>query len=228
MSKLVLVFDLDDTLYPERQFALSGFAAAGRWAEAQLGVAGLAADMTRLLEGGHLGELFSIALAGRLPNYTAEHLAGLIAAYRNHDPELSLFEDAAWALAHFAPQAKLGLITDGHHHVQAKKVTALGIAAHFRKIVYTHALGGRQYAKPHPRSYEMVEAALGTHGDRLVYIGDNPSKDFIVPNQRGWISIMVERPEFRRIHANAEVAPGGAPQHTLASLRQLPALLGLR
>jgi len=228
MSKLVLVFDLDDTLYPERQFALSGFAAAGRWAEAQLGVRGLAADMTRLLEGGHLGELFSIALAGRLPDYTAEHLAGLIAAYRNHDPELSLFEDAAWALAHLAPQAKLGLITDGHHHVQAKKVTALGIAAHFREIVYTHALGGRQYAKPHPRSYEMVEAALGTHGDLLVYIGDNPSKDFIVPNQRGWISIMVERPEFRRIHANAEVAPGGAPQHTLASLRQLPALLGLR
>ena len=228
MSKLVLVFDLDDTLYPERQFALSGFAAAGRWAEAQLGVRGLAADMTRLLEGGHLGELFSIALAGRLPDYTAEHLAGLIAAYRNHDPELSLFEDAAWALAHLAPQAKLGLITDGHHHVQAKKVTALGIAAHFREIVYTHALGGRQYAKPHPLSYEMVEAALGTHGDLLVYIGDNPSKDFIVPNQRGWISIMVERPEFRRIHANAEVAPGGAPQHTLASLRQLPALLGLR
>ena len=228
MSKLVLVFDLDDTLYPERQFALSGFAAAGRWAEAQLGVRGLAADMTRLLEGGHLGELFSIALAGRLPDYTAEHLAGLIAAYRNHDPELSLFEDAAWALAHLAPQAKLGLITDGHHHVQAKKVTVLGIAAHFREIVYTHALGGRQYAKPHPRSYEMVEAALGTHGDLLVYIGDNPSKDFIVPNQRGWISIMVERPEFRRIHANAEVAPGGAPQHTLASLRQLPALLGLR
>ena len=30
MSGLVLVFDLDDTLYPERQFALSGFEAAGR------------------------------------------------------------------------------------------------------------------------------------------------------------------------------------------------------
>ena len=33
MSHLVLVFDLDDTLYPERQFALSGFQAAGRWAK---------------------------------------------------------------------------------------------------------------------------------------------------------------------------------------------------
>ena len=32
MSGLVLAFDLDDTLYPERQFALSGFKAAERWA----------------------------------------------------------------------------------------------------------------------------------------------------------------------------------------------------
>ncbi|HUC46855.1 MAG TPA: hypothetical protein VMR94_09905, partial [Hyphomicrobiaceae bacterium] len=122
MSELILVFDLDDTLYPERQFALSGFAAAGRWAEARLGVGGLAEDMGRLLDEGYLGELFRIALAGRLPHHTPEQLAGLIDAYRDHDPELSLFDDAAWALAHFA-KAKLALITDGTHHVQARKVT---------------------------------------------------------------------------------------------------------
>ena len=32
MSKLCVVFDLDDTLYPERAFALSGFRAAGLFA----------------------------------------------------------------------------------------------------------------------------------------------------------------------------------------------------
>ena len=103
---------------------------------------------------------------------------------------------------------KLGLITDGTHRVQAKKVAALGIAAHFQEIVYTHALGGRAFAKPHPKSYEQVEQALGAAGARLVYVGDNPSKDFIVPNARGWTSIMVERPETRRIHAHAKVAAG--------------------
>ncbi len=59
MSDLVLVFDLDDTLYPEREFALSGFRAAGRWAAAELGIDGLAAEMTRLLDDGHLGKLFT-------------------------------------------------------------------------------------------------------------------------------------------------------------------------
>jgi putative hydrolase of the HAD superfamily len=227
MSGLVLVFDLDDTLYPERQFALSGFEAAGRWAEAELGIAGLAADMTRLLDDGHLGALFKQALAAKLPAHTPEHLAGLIEAYRNHEPALALFDDAVWALAHFAPQAKLGLITDGTHHVQAKKVEALAIAAHFREIVYTHALGGREFSKPHPLSYERVEQALAAEGDRLVYVGDNPSKDFVVPNARGWTSVMIVRPETARIHAGAQVAAGGAPQHTLASLTELPAVLGL-
>jgi putative hydrolase of the HAD superfamily len=225
VSSLVLVFDLDDTLYPERQFALSGFKAAGQWAEAELGIAGLADDMTRLLDEGHLGELFRMALAGKLPDHTPEHLAELLEAYRNHEPKLALFEDAGWALAHFADQAKLGLITDGTHHVQARKVAALDIAAHFHEIVYTHALGGRAFSKPHPRSYEMVEQALSSDGSRLVYVGDNPSKDFIVPNARGWTSIMIERPQERRIHAGAAVAPGGAPQHTIRSLTELPALL---
>lgn len=225
MSDLVLVFDLDDTLYPERQFALSGFAAAGRWAEAELGVAGLAADMTRLLDGGHLGELFKLALAAKLPDHTAEHLAGLLEAYRCHEPALELFDDAGWALGHFAHQAKLGLITDGTHHVQAKKVAALGIAPCFQEIVYTHALGGRAFAKPHSKSYELIEQALAGEGGRLVYVGDNPSKDFIVPNARGWTSIMIERPGTQRIHAGAKVAAGGAPQHTIASLTELPGLL---
>lgn len=226
MSDLVLVFDLDDTLYPERQFALSGFAAAGRWAEAALGISGLAADMTLLLDQGHLGELFRTALAAKMPEHTPEHLAALVEAYRNHEPELSLFEDAVWALSHFGGRANLGLITDGTHSVQARKVQALGIAPHFRQIVYTHALGGREFSKPHPKSYEVVERALAGEGARLVYVGDNPSKDFIVPNARGWISIMVQRPEARRIHERAVVAPGGAPQHTVRSLRELPELLG--
>jgi putative hydrolase of the HAD superfamily len=225
MRRPILVFDLDDTLYPERQFARSGFAAAGRWAQAELGVAGLADRMTRLLDDGHLGRLFGMALAETLPRHTPEDLAGLLEAYRSHDPELTLFEDAAWALARFAGEGSLGLITDGTHTVQAKKVHALGIASRFQEIIYTDALGGRDFHKPHPRSYELIEQALGGEARQFVYIGDNPAKDFVVPNARGWTSIMVDRPDHGRIHSRAKVAPGGAPQHTIAALTELPRIL---
>lgn len=222
----VLVFDLDDTLYPERQFALGGFAASARWAEATLGIEpGLADEMARLLDAGHLGTLFPQVLKSRVPGHSAEHLAEFVAAYRDHAPELALFDDASWALQHYAAQGPLGLITDGAHEMQQRKVAALGISPRFREIVYTGALGGRQFHKPHPLSYEKIEAALGGCGTRLVYVGDNPSKDFVVPNARGWLSVMVQRPDHAGIHAGAVVADGGAPQVIIASLVELPIVL---
>lgn len=222
----ILVFDLDDTLYPERQFALSGFRAAERWAAAELGLAaGLADEMTRLLDQGYLGKLFAMALAARLPDHRPEHLEALVAAYRDHEPELALFADAQWALQHFRAHGPLALITDGTPAMQAKKVAALAIAPFFQQTVFTGGLGGREFHKPHPRSFQIVEQALASAGDRFVYVGDNPSKDFITPNAMGWVSVMVTRPGEPIIHAGARVADGGAPQHTVASLAELPGLL---
>ena len=223
MSKLHVIFDLDDTLYPERAFAHSGFRAAGAHAERAWGVAGLAEHMIALLDEGHLGALFKMSLEKFVPGHTDEHLAELVHHYREHEPDIALFDDAAWALEHYAGEGPIGLITDGTHTVQARKVAALGIAPRFQSIVYTNALGGRAFHKPHPLAYETIEREIGEAGDRYVYIGDNPAKDFVTPNARGWISVQVLRE--KTIHDQHAVAEGGAPQHRITSLRQLPDVL---
>ncbi|MEQ1615721.1 MAG: HAD family hydrolase [Hyphomicrobiaceae bacterium] len=217
-----MVFDLDDTLYPERDFAVSAFGAAAEWARTALGVAGLADDMTKLLDDGHLGRLFTLVLERR--GIDPVHGADLIEAYRQHEPmQLDLYPDAELALSHFYGLGPLGLITDGTPAVQRAKVRALGIANRFHHIVYTHELGGRDFAKPHASSFEAMRAAVGEPGDRFVYIGDNPSKDFVSPNRMGWTTVQVMRPQ--RIHANAKTAVGGAAHHVVASLEALPELL---
>ncbi|MGD9806742.1 MAG: HAD family hydrolase [Hyphomicrobiaceae bacterium] len=227
MSRLHVVFDLDDTLYPERQFAIAGFEAAARWAEAEFGVTGLAEEMTRLLEVGMLGKLFPTVLARHVPSHTPKQLVAFREAYRAcESPKLELFEDARHMLDHYQQRGPIGLITDGTHHVQMKKVQALGIEERFAKIVYTDALGpDRAYFKPHRRPYETVAEVLGVATDRYVYVGDNPAKDFVAPNAMGWVSVLVHR-EHPRIHDVARVAPGGAPQHTIRSLYELPGILG--
>lgn len=226
MSGLAVVFDLDDTLYPERQFALCGFRAAASWARAELGLHGLDADMTRLLDAGHLGRLFAMALEERLPGrHSPQQVQGLIAAYRACEPELTLFDDARWALDHYAGGGPLGLITDGTHAMQLKKVRALALEQHFEEIVYTDLLGeGRAFAKPHPRSFELMEVALADPGGRFVYVGDNPAKDFAAPNARGWITVQVVR--AGGIHDATRMIDGGAPQHKIAALTELPGVLG--
>ncbi|MGE0628268.1 MAG: HAD family hydrolase [Hyphomicrobiaceae bacterium] len=223
MSRLHIVFDLDDTLYPERQFAISGFRACERWLEQRYGVNGIVDDMTRMLDDGHMRSLFEITLRKHLGPYDDSLLESFIDIYRLHPPEISLYDDAAPALDHFEALGPIGLITDGQEEVQSSKVRALELEPRFAHIIYTHALGGRSFSKPNPRAFELMEQALGGPGDRFLYVGDNPSKDFVAPNKRGWISVQIHRDQ--RIHHRAQTAEGGAPQHEITALTELPAIL---
>lgn len=223
MGRTILVFDLDDTLYPERQFALSGFAAAEAWAQRELGVSGLVGEMTRLLDDGHLGSLFPVVLRQFAPDHTPAQLEAFIEAYRSHTPTLSLYEDAAAVLSELQDGRPLGLITDGAHTVQMAKVKALALEPRFHHVIYTHALGGRAFSKPNPRAFELTEQALGRPGDRFVYVGDNPAKDFVAPNARGWTSVQVLREH--RIHKHAVTAAGGQPHHVIDDLRALKQII---
>lgn len=226
-SQVHVIFDLDDTLYPERQHAHSGFEAAGHHARMAWEIEGLADDMKRMLDEGHLGAVFKMALAAKRPDHTEADLAALREAYRDHRPTtLELFEDGQWALDHYRARGALGLITDGNAGVQGRKIEALGIAHYFDAAVLTGALGEpREFHKPHPRAYELIEQKIGAPGDHYVYIGDNPAKDFITPNARGWTSIQIMREQT--IHDQHAVAEGGAPQHRIHSLRELTGIIEL-
>jgi putative hydrolase of the HAD superfamily len=228
MPPFKLIFDLDDTLYPERAYALGGFRAAAAWASEALAVPDLTARLTELLDAGHLGRSFAIALAEAKPDHDADHLKAMLRAYATHTPDLALFPDAAACLDHFAG-ATLGLVTNGHPATQARKVAALGIAGRFAEIVYAGALGPNgQYHKPHPRPFETIENALRRDpGDRFVYVGDNPEKDFAAPNKMGWITILIDRPSHRatRIHPLTTPPAGAAPHATITALTDLPDVL---
>jgi len=224
-QKVHVIFDLDDTLYPEHQHAYSGFHAAGRHASEVWGVEGLAEEMIRLLDRGHLGAAFQLSIEALVPDHTDEHLTEVRRIYREHKPEIELYDDGRWALQHYGAQGPLGLITDGHAGVQQRKIDALGIAGHFEAMVLTGGLGApREFHKPHPRAYELIETQIGQAGDHYVYIGDNPAKDFVTPNARGWTSIQVLRP--KTIHDQTAEVPGGTPKHQITSLHQLPDVLG--
>lgn len=224
MTSIRVIFDLDDTLYPERAFAVSAFDAAAEWARDALGLDGLAAEMTQLLDDGHLGRLFTIVLERR--GVDPGHAAGLIEAYRRHQPvQLDLYPEVDAVLGTLAGRAPIGLITDGTPEVQRSKVRALGLESRFAAIVYTHELGGREFAKPHRSAFEAMEKALAAPGARFVYVGDNPAKDFQAPNRMGWTTVQVLRPQ--RIHAGAAVIEHGAPHHVVDTLAELPAILAL-
>ncbi len=227
MSRLHVVFDLDDTLYPERDFAIAGFKAAALWAERAFGVPDLHVEMTHMLDTGMLGKIFATVLAKHVPDHKPEHVTQFHGAYRTAEPTLTLFDDARAALDHYGRLGPLGLITDGTLAMQQKKVRGLGVAPRFAEIVYTDGLGeNRAYFKPHPKPFEVMASKLGSPGDRFVYVGDNPVKDFVAPNAMGWTTVQIRR-DVGGIHDATREVPGGAAQHVVGTLAHLPDLLGV-
>lgn len=223
----VTVFDLDDTLYPERDYVKSGFHAAARWLEAARGVpaAMFFEACWGLFESGLRGRTFDEVLA-RLDANGPGVVEGLIAAYRDHEPEgLVLFDDARAALDRSAARGPLGLITDGPLGVQRAKARALGVEPRFAALVYSDALGGRDAWKPSPRPFLEVMRLLDAPGEACAYVADNPRKDFKAPRALGWRTVRVRRAGGE--HALAEPAgPEWAADVEIATLDALDDALG--
>jgi putative hydrolase of the HAD superfamily len=188
----LVVFDMDDTLYLERDYVRSGFAAVGAWARRELGVHDLADRAWAAFEAGVRGRIFDEALAACGVRANGSLVPRLVDVYRSHAPTIELLHDVrAWLAAPPAGVA-FAVVTDGPLTSQRAKAAALGVATWAHPIVFTEALGpGR--GKPHPAAFERVEAATALAGTACAYVADNPAKDFAGPRGRGWRTVRVRR-----------------------------------
>lgn len=218
-----VVFDLDDTLYPEREYAFSGFAAVAAAFQDRLGdPEEAAADMRRLFDTAHRRRVFNAVLASRGLPEDDRLIHGMIEAYRAHPPAISLYSDAEAALSRLRGLCKLGLITDGPAVMQRAKVEALALADRLDAVILTDELGP-EFGKPHPRAFELAAHQLPAAPAECVYVADNVAKDFVAPNQLGWTTIHIQRPGG--VHGGLPPAPGGAPDHALDTLDHLDSFL---
>lgn len=188
-----VVFDLDDTLFPERDFVLSGFRAVGNWLARERGRRGFAEAAQDLFDAGHRGKVFDEACARLGVPADEAPIQQLVQVYREHKPSLSLHADARWALDYFSGRKKLGLLTDGYLVTQRNKVEALGIASRFDAIVYSDELGRANW-KPSPIPYRKAMEALQCAGPECVYVADNPAKDFVAAKELNWLTVQICRP----------------------------------
>src|SRR3546814_2047633 len=82
----VVVLDLDDTLYLERDYVRSGFKAVEQWLVLERAAAGFSDTCWRLFEGGHRGDIFDQGLLELGLDSHAELVAQLVTVYREHHP----------------------------------------------------------------------------------------------------------------------------------------------
>jgi putative hydrolase of the HAD superfamily len=186
-----VIFDLDDTLYPEHSFVLSGFRAAADWAETHLAIPaqeGYSA-LVSLFEAGVRGKTFELWLGERA---APDQVQTLVQVYRNHQPDIQPFPEVEPILKRLKGQYRLGLVSDGYLAVQRNKLAALKLEPYFDAVVFSDQWG-RAAWKPSTKPFEAVIQDLQVKPSESIYIGDNPLKDFYGARQVGLATVCYQR-----------------------------------
>lgn len=208
------MLDVDDTLYLERDYVRSGFMAVGGYL-AERGVEDFGRTAWSLFEKGSRRTTFDETLAALGCPRDPALIGSLIDVYRAHRPAISLCADAAAFLETAVQDRPVALITDGPVSSQGAKIAALGIEPRCGAIVMTDEWGV-DYRKPHHRAFAHIESLWpAVDPARIVYVADNPLKDFLAPKARGWRTARIIREGGE--HGHLPMAGAHAADETITS-----------
>jgi len=179
---MILVFDLDDTLYPEINYVKGGFRSVAEYLTNFIGneIENLYEELITILQEHGRGEVFD-RLLNQYDCSSKRLIYKCISIYRNHKPDLKLYSDAVDILKLYRNE-KLYIVTDGNKYVQQKKILALGLEKYFKKIFITHRYGITK-SKPSLYCFEKIVKYEKCEWEDILYVGDNPNKDFVNLNK---------------------------------------------
>jgi putative hydrolase of the HAD superfamily len=205
-SSKIFVFDLDDTLYSERDFEKSGIEFVYR----NLSIKHI--SLETILN--NRNNWIELIINGSNNQITFQMVLDI---YRNHFPTIQLYKDAKVFLEKLHSQGtEMSLITDGRSITQRNKLRALGIESFFKNIVISEEVNSE---KPSEYNFRMV--MYNKLAENYIYIADNPKKDFITPNKLGWTSIcLLDRGQ--NVHKqNLNISSDYLPQYLINSFEEI-------
>lgn len=189
-----VIFDLDDTLISERKYIESGYSHISYLLSKELNkeqneIYDLLFEIFEQSPQRVFNRFFDILGV----NYTQEKIFKLVEEYRNHFPTIRFYDDVIPCINDLKKlEIKLGIITDGYANAQRQKLTALKAYDYFDEVIITDELGKR-FWKPHPKSFEIIKEKLNVEFDEMIYVGDNPKKDFYIGKVYPIRTVMINR-----------------------------------
>ena len=180
-SNTHVVFDLDDTLYKEIDFVKSAYIYISNYINVRFNL-----DLSRNIEKCLAGEVdFFDLINSKLPPEQSLSIDKYLELYRFHYPEISLSRDASVFLDKIISyNIDFSIITDGRSISQRNKIRALGLYKRAKNIIISEETG---FEKPHLNNYKILDRIY--HNKKLIYVADNPVKDFLAPNSLNWNTI---------------------------------------
>jgi putative hydrolase of the HAD superfamily len=203
------VFDLDDTLYKEVEFLKSAYMYISHILKSYINKN----IYDEMIDYYHNGES-TFDIIKQKYNFPYS-IYELVEMYRNHKPILELPSDTKAFLNILKKnEIKMGLITDGRSITQRNKIESLNIDSFFEKIIISEEFG---FSKP---SIEVFNCFDNKKYD-CIYVADNTSKDFITPNEIGWLTLCMLDNGINIHKQNFNLAKKYLPQYKIKSFKDL-------
>lgn len=173
-----VIFDLDDTLYSEKEYVKSGFKSVSDY----LG-GGYENKLWNYFEGG-MPAIDELLKELQLENDKDT----ILSIYRSHKPNIHPYPGVIELIRELRNRGiKIGIITDGRPEGQRNKLDTLKLD--IDDVIITDELGGSQFRKPCDIAFRIMVMRWRLNPADIVYVGDNPLKDFQAPQQIGMRSI---------------------------------------
>ena len=192
-----VLFDLDDTLYRERDFVDGGFAAVAAFLAPIAGAPApdLAARLIALHDAQGRGRLFDTLLGERGLASDSDLVLACLLVYRTHSPKLEPFPGAVDGLRELRRAGiRTGIVSDGQAATQHRKLAALpDVEAELDVVVMTGDLG-TEHAKPSPSAFLVACRLLAVSPGETVYVANDSRKDFIGARAAGLRTIRAGGP----------------------------------
>jgi putative hydrolase of the HAD superfamily len=205
-SSKIFVFDLDDTLYSERDFEKSGI----EFVYDNLNIKHI--SLETILN--NRNNWIELIIDGANNQITKQIVLDI---YRNHFPSIQLYKDSKNFLEKLLSQGNdMSLITDGRSITQRNKLRALGIDSFFKNIIISEEINSE---KPSEYNFRMI--MNNKNAENYIYIADNPNKDFITPNKLGWTSICILDRGQNVHNQNFNLSTDFLPQYSINSFEEI-------
>jgi len=214
---MIIVFDLDDTLYNEKYFVYSGFSEVAKWVSLMSNNSynEIFDSMIKELTFNGRGKIFDIVLEKYFLK-TKKNIQKCISIYRLHKPAINLDSEVIDLLLELRKNHKLYIVTDGNKIVQKNKIKSLDVEKYIEKAYITHRYS-LSASKPSLKCFELIRNKEKVDWQNMVYIGDNPYKDFVNLNKVNAFTIRIIQGDF----AHVEVSKGYDAKFKIKNLADL-------
>lgn len=190
LSKAVVVFDLDDTLYPEADYVDSGVRHVCAQIKALYGL-----DLYHILSTAlaNDGATDWLAMACELAGLRSAVKESLLWMYRLHSPDIRISASCHSVLRRIQSSAgAIAILTDGRSITQRLKLDALGLSD-----LPVYISEDYDSNKPAPDRFMLIQEHF--RAEHYIYVADNVEKDFVGCNALGWVGIGM-RGNGRNVH----------------------------